>query len=105
MKIEYRGSIGNVATQTLLRKFSELKFGIVEGIYLFSCLTLSTRIFAINKDIFRFMSGIRPSDHRVAYRSSLNELKNKAFIYIIIMFKTALLHSTHMKRFTAAYSI
>ena len=30
VRIEYRGSIGNVATQALLRKFSKLKFGIAE---------------------------------------------------------------------------
>ena len=28
VRIEYRGSIGNVVTRTLLRKFSDLKFGI-----------------------------------------------------------------------------
>ena len=37
-KIEYIGSIGNVATHALVWKFSEYKIWVVERIQLFSCL-------------------------------------------------------------------
>ena len=48
VRIEYRGSIGNVATRTLLRIFSGEKIGIAEGIVLLICATWSQSLYRIH---------------------------------------------------------